>query len=100
MARKKSPCTVDEARQIGEVKLRISGAAFEAALKAAMAMPDRKNDDAVPIAALALAILRVARVDPRDEKFHVEFTDALRLAMRAEEEWRLEQSLGAKGRLS
>jgi hypothetical protein len=91
-------CTVAEARAIGETKLGIRPAQFEAALRVAEAMPDRKSDDVVPISALALAVVRTANCDPRDPMFYAEFTDALRLVIMAEQEWRLDQKAGSAGR--
>lgn len=85
---------LNEARQIGAEKLRLSRDVMDKALEAAIQM------GVIPVhrgpMMLALAIMGVAKAHQAEE-LSGELTDALALVSRAEAEWRMEQSVG-KGR--
>lgn len=80
--------TVEEARQIGESQLRIDRPLFEKALEGARNSEGMRQEDLGPMA-LVIAIMGIAKVNPRDPGFAAEMTDALALIDKAEKTWRL-----------
>jgi hypothetical protein len=80
--------TVEEARQIGEAMLRIDRQLFEKSLDAARKVEEMRPQDLGPMT-LVLAILGISKVNPRDEGFAAEMTDALALIDKAETTWRM-----------
>jgi len=79
---------VNEARQIGESKLRVSKPLFEKSMEVAKAM-DVEARHMGPMT-LALAIMGVSRAH-QSEDLTAELTDALALVSKAENEWRMER---------
>lgn len=80
--------TVEEARQIGEAMLRIDRQLFEKSLDAARKVEEMRPQDLGPMT-LVLAIMGISKVNPRDEGFAAEMTDALALIDKAETTWRM-----------
>lgn len=80
--------TVEEARQIGEAMLRIDRQLFEKSLDAARKVEEMRPQDLGPMT-LAIAILGISKVDPRDEGLAAEMTDAFALIDKAETTWRM-----------
>ncbi len=80
--------TIEEARQIGEAMLRIDRQLFEKSLEVARKVEEMRPQD-LGVMTLAIAILGVSRVNPRDEGFAAEMTDALAVIDKAEKQWRL-----------
>lgn len=80
--------TVEEARQIGEAMLRIDRQLFEKSLDAARKVEEMRPQDLGPMS-LVLAIMGISKVNPRDEGFAAEMTDALALIDKAETTWRM-----------
>ena len=80
--------TVEEARQIGEAMLRIDRQLFEKSLEAARKAEGMRQEDLGPMT-LVVAIMGISKVNPRDEGFAAEMTDALALIDKAEKQWRL-----------
>ncbi len=87
--------SLNDARQIGEQKLRIDKALFLKALEAAKQMEVRPKDYG-PMT-LALAILGISKAHKSSDGLEAELTDALALVAQAEKEWRMEMIVG-KGR--
>lgn len=80
--------TVEEARQIGEAMLRIDRQLFEKSLDAARKVEEMRPQDLGPMT-LVLAIMGISKVNPRDEGFAAEMTNALALIDKAETTWRM-----------
>lgn len=80
--------TIEEALQIGEAMLRIDRQLFEKSLDAARRVEGMRPQDLGPMT-LAIAVLGVSKVDPRDEGLAAEMTDALALVGKAETTWRM-----------
>lgn len=83
------PLTIEQARRLGEAKLRIDRDIFDFAANVADEM--EISGDARGPMILAIAILKLSRVDIRSEALQSEMTDALALVDKAEKQWRLEQ---------
>lgn len=80
--------TIEEARQIGEAMLRIDRQLFEKSLEAARKAEGMRKED-LGVMSLVIAIMGISKVNPRDEGFASEMTDALALIDKAEKQWRL-----------
>jgi hypothetical protein len=80
--------TVEEARQIGEAMLRIDRQLFEKCLDAARRVEEMRPQD-LGVMTLALGVMGVSKVNPRDPGFAAELTDALALVDKAETTWRM-----------
>lgn len=85
---------LNDARRIGEDKLRVNKDLFIKSVEVAKSM-DVAVQHLGPMA-LALAIMGVSRAH-KSEDMTAELTDALALVSKAENEWRMEQLVG-KGR--
>ena len=90
--------TYEEAQVIGATKMKVSPSRLKDAMNAAREM--KIEPEHMPPVALAMAFMQKAGAfqDPREVQG--EFTDALALVSQAESEWRMEQVIGAKGRLT
>lgn len=87
-----------EAREIGRRKLQVDGPLFGKCLEQAKRMGVEKEH--LPPMALALALLGVSQAQTTDIGLQNELRDALNIVSQAENEWRMEQKLGRKARLS
>lgn len=83
------PMTINDARQIGESKLRISRPLFDKSFELAKRMGVRPQD--LGPMTLALAILGVVKANKSDRGLEAEMHDALVLVSRAETEWNMER---------
>ena len=89
---------LQEAREIGRRKLQVDSALFENSLEQAKRMDVEKEH--LPPMALALALLGASQAQTTDIGLQNELRDALNIVSQAESEWRMEQKLGRKARLS
>lgn len=92
------PMTLNEAREIGAAKLNIDRALFDKCLVQAKRMRV-EADDLGPMA-LAIGLLGVSRADKSDIGLRNEMLDAMDVIRQAENEWRMQQKIGRKARLS
>lgn len=95
---KNDALSLQQAREIGRLKLKIDDGLFEKALEAAGQMGVEPKDR--PPMTLALAIMGVSDASKTDIGLQNELRDALDIVNQAEREWRLERSIGSKARLA
>ena len=89
--------TVGEARQLGAAKLNVDRELFDACFRVAQRLDGARAQDMGPVT-LALAVMGAAKAQDSDE-LENELGDALDLVGMAEKEWRLELSVGGRGRV-
>lgn len=90
--------SLPEAREIGSAKLDIDGPLFDKCLEQAGRMGVEKKH--LPPMTLALALLGISKAQETSIGMQAELRDALNVVSQAEEEWKLDRTLGEKGRLS
>jgi hypothetical protein len=91
--------TLKEAHELGKTKLGITDDLFNTCVQKARRVQGMRPGD-LSIMSLAFALMGLAKVDVKNiDSFQRELTDALSLIAKAEKEWRMEQALGARGRL-
>lgn len=89
---------LNEARLIGKAKLNIEEQLFEKCLEAAKQMAVETQH--LPPMALALGLLGVSEAQKTSIGLENEMRDALQVVSMAEKEWRFDQKIGSKARLS
>lgn len=81
--------SIEQARELGRSKLRIDNDVFNLASSVADEMEVKGENR--PAMILAIAILKLSRVDMQSQHLEGELRDALALVQVAEKEWKLER---------